>query len=308
MPVDLSEILVVGVSSRALFNLEKENEIFNKQNIKAYRKYQLDHENEILKEGTAFPLIQSLLKLNQHATKQIVEVVVMSRNSPETGFRILNSIKHYNLPITRLVFSGGEPLAPYIESFDIDLFLSKDESDVQKIIDSSNCATALVYDPPKDFIPELDRVKFAFDADAVIFHEESELIYKNGSLEEFHKHEEKNENTPLKEGPFADLIKKLSKIQEHFPEEIEFSPLRISIVTARNAPSHMRVLKTLRHWNVYVDEIYFLGGLVKEKTLKALGAHIFFDDQTVHLKGSSNVVPCGKVLYKTNSPLKKFEK
>lgn len=308
MPVDLSEILVVGVSSRALFNLEKENEIFNKENIKAYRKYQLDHEDEILEEGTAFPLIQSLLKLNDHATKQIVEVVVMSRNSPETGFRIVNSIKHYGLPITRLAFSGGEPLAPYIDSYDIDLFLSKDESDVQKIIDTSDCATALVYDPPKDFIPELDRVKFAFDADAVIFHEESELIYKNGTLDDFHRHEEKNEDTPLKDGPFASLIKKLSKIQEHFPEEIEFSPLRISIVTARNAPSHMRVLKTLRHWNVYVDEIYFLGGLAKEKTLKALGAHIFFDDQTVHLEGSSNVVPCGKVLYKTDSPLKKFEK
>jgi 5'-nucleotidase len=309
MAVDLSEILVVGVSSRALFNLEKENEIFNKHNIKAYRKYQLEHENDILEQGTAFPLIESLLRLNDHASKPIVEVVVMSRNSPETGFRIVNSLKHYNLPITRLAFSGGEPLAPYIESYDVDLFLSKDESDVQKIIDTSNCATALVYDPPKDFIPELDRVKFAFDADAVIFHEESELIYKTtGSLKDFHKHEEENENIPLKEGPFADLIKKLSKIQEYFPEEIEFSPLRISIVTARNAPSHMRVLKTLRHWNVYVDEIYFLGGLAKEKTLKALGAHIFFDDQTVHLEGSSNVVPCGKVLYKTDSPLKKFEK
>ncbi len=308
MAVDLSEILVVGVSSRALFNLEKENEIFNKHNIKAYRKYQLEHENNILEQGTAFPLIESLLRLNDHASKPIVEVVVMSRNSPETGFRIVNSLKHYNLPITRLAFSGGEPLAPYIESYDVDLFLSKDESDVQKIIDTSNCATALVYDPPKDFIPELDRVKFAFDADAVIFHEESELIYKTtGSLKDFHKHEEENENIPLKEGPFADLIKKLSKIQEYFPEEIEFSPLRISIVTARNAPSHTRVLKTLRHWNVYVDEIYFLGGLAKEKTLKALGAHIFFDDQTVHLEGSSNVVPCGRVLYKTDSPLKKYE-
>ena len=198
MAVDLSEILVVGVSSRALFNLEKENEIFNKHNIKAYRKYQLEHENDILEQGTAFPLIESLLRLNDHASKPIVEVVVMSRNSPETGFRIVNSLKHYNLPITRLAFSGGEPLAPYIESYDVDLFLSKDESDVQKIIDTSNCATALVYDPPKDFIPELDRVKFAFDADAVIFHEESELIYKTtGSLKDFHKHEEENENRPL---------------------------------------------------------------------------------------------------------------
>jgi 5'-nucleotidase len=148
MALDFSKILVVGVSSRALFNLEKENEIFEKENIEGFRKYQLVHENELLSEGTAFPLIKSLLKLNDIASKQIIEVVVMSRNSPETGVRVLKSIKHFNLPITRWAFSGGEPLSPFIDAFDIDLFLSKDEKEVQKISDTSNCATALIYDPP----------------------------------------------------------------------------------------------------------------------------------------------------------------
>jgi 5'-nucleotidase len=308
MAVDFSEILVVAVSSRALFDLEKENEIFDNENIEGFRKHQLEHENELLRQGTAFPLVQSLLKLNKQASKQIIEVVVMSRNSPETGVRVLKAIEHYDLPITRWAFSGGEDLAPFIAAFDTDLFLSKDEKDVQRVIDRASCATALIYSPPEDYIPETDRVKFAFDADAVVFSEESELINKTQDLAAFHKHEKENEDVPLKDGPFAELIRKLSKIQEYLPTTIELTPLRIAIVTARNAPSHMRVIKTLRHWGVYVDEAYFMGGLSKDKILKAFGAHIFFDDQDAHLDSSRKVVPSGKVLYKTNSPMKKFDK
>lgn len=307
MALDFSQILVVGVSSRALFDLEVENKIFESENIKGFRKYQLEHENDLLEKGTAFPLIESLLKLNEISTKQIVEVVVMSRNSPETGVRILKAIKHYNLSITRWAFSGGETLTPFIDAFDVDLFLSKDEKDVQRLSDTSNCATALLYDAPFDYVPETDRVKFAFDADAVVFSEESEQIYKEKGIDAFHEHEAKNEDVPLNDGPFAELLRKLSKIQEFFPTTIELSPLRIAIVTARNAPSHMRVIKTLRNWDVYVDEAYFMGGLSKDKVLKAFGAHIFFDDQESHLSGSSKVVPSGKVLYKSDSPLKKYE-
>jgi len=306
MALDFSEMLVVGVSSRALFNLEKENEIFEKENIQGFREYQLKHENDLLEKGTAYPLIESLLKLNDKADKQIVEVVVMSRNSPETGVRVLNTIKHYNLPITRWAFAGGDPLSPFIDAFDIDLFLSKDEAEVQRISDTSDCATALIYDSPTDYIPEMDRVKFAFDADAVIFSEESEQIYKEKGMDAFHQNELKNEDIPLKEGPFANLLKKLSKVKKYISPSIELSPLRIAIVTARNAPSHMRVIKTLRKWDVYVDEAYFMGGMSKDKVLKAFGAHIFFDDQETHLEDSSRVVPCGRVLYKTDSPLKKL--
>ena len=307
MATDISEILVVGVSSRALFNLEKENKIFEKENIQGFRKYQLEHEDKILEKGTAFPLVQSLLKLNDQASKQIVEVVVMSRNSPETGVRVLKSIKEYNLPITRWAFSGGEDLAPFIDAFDVDLFLSRDESDVQWVIDNTNSATALIYDPPANYEPETDRVKFAFDADAVVFSAESEQIYKEQGMEAFHKHEAENEDVPLNDGPFAELLRKLSKIQEYLPTSIEMSPLRIAIVTARNAPSHMRVIKTLRAWGVYVDEAYFMGGLSKGKVLEAFGAHIFFDDQAIHLDGSSKMVPCGRVLYKTDSPMHNYE-
>lgn len=310
MPTDFTKVLVIGVSSRALFNLEEEERIFQEKNVRGFREYQLANEDNLLEKGTAFPLVESLLKLNQHVDKErpIVEVVIMSKNSPETGVRVLKSIEHYKLPITRWAFSAGEPLAPFIKAFNVDLFLSKDEADVQKIIDSANCATALVYDPPENFKPETDRVKFAFDADAVVFSEESEKIYKEQGMDAFHKHEKENEDVPLNDGPFAALLRKLSDIQDYLPVEKELSPLRIAIVTARNAPSHMRVIKTLRKWNVYVDEAYFMGGWPKAPVLEAIGTHIFFDDQDSHLADSKLKVPCGKVLYKSNSVLKNYQK
>lgn len=308
MPLDLSKILVVGVSSRALFNLEKENEIFNKEGISEYRKYQQENEDIPLEPGTAFYLVQSLLHLNNEAKKPIVEVVIMSRNSPETGVRIMNSVRKHSLDITRMAFSGGEPLSPYIDAFDVDLFLSKDLNDVQSVIDSKSCAAAYIYEPPTEFKPTENRVKIAFDADAVLFSDESEYRYKVHGIEAFHKYEKENEDIPLGEGPFAKLLIKLSKIQQEFPTPIELSPLRLAIVTARNAPSHMRVIKTLRKWNVYVDEAYFLGGVAKDKVLKAFGAHIFFDDQEVHLSESSKVVPSGQVPYPYDSPMSNISK
>lgn len=307
MAVDLSDILVVGVSSRALFDLEEENTIFEQQGIEGFRAYQLKNEDKPLKISSAFYLIKSLLELNNQANKRIVEIVLMSRNSPETGVRMLKSINALKLDITRVALSGGEPLAPYINAYDVDLFLSKDEKDVQTVIDAQACAAATIYAPPKSFDPKDNRVKIAFDADAVLFGDESEHRYKTEGIEAFLKHEKDHEDTPLNKGPFAELLIKLSKIQEHLPTTIELSPLRIAIVTARSAPSHMRVIKTLRQWNVYVDEVYFMGGLSKDKVLSAFGAHIFFDDQEVHLDTASKLVPSGKVPYYTNSLMKTID-
>lgn len=306
MAVDLSDILVIGVSSRALFNLEKANAVFERDGIEGYRKYQQKREGEPLEPGTAFVLVKSLLELNNIADKRIVEVVVMSRNSPETGVRMLNSITRHQLDITRIALTGGEPLFSYIEAYNVDLFLSKDPKDVQAVIDSKACAAATIYEPPKKFDPKGSAVRIAFDADAVLFSEDSEYRFKTEGLDAFHRYESEHEDVPLQAGPFANLLIKLSKIQEHLPTTIELSPLRLSIVTARNAPSHMRVIKTLRKWGVYVDEAHFLGGLSKDKVLKAFGAHIFFDDQDAHLTAASKVVPSGKVPYGSDSRLGKM--
>jgi len=305
MAVDLSQILVIGVSTRSLFNLEKENEIFEKDGVEAFRDYQLAHENEPLEPGTAFHLVKNLLQLNQLAKQQVVEIVVMSRNSPETGVRVLHSLQTHGLAITRLAFSGGEPLSPYIQAYSIDLFLSKDSSDVQQVIDSRECAAALIYAPPTEMLFDDTKVKIAFDADAVLFSDESEQRYKREGLDAFQQFESDHVDIPLTEGPFANLLKKLSRLQHQLPFGIEDSPLRLAIVTARSAPAHLRVIKTLRNWDVYVNETYFLGGLSKDKVLAAFGAHIFFDDQDHHLESASKVVPSGKVPYNSDSPLNK---
>ena len=253
-------------------------------------------------------MIKSLLQLNEQANRPIVEVVIMSANSPETGIRVMNSLEKYNFPITRMAFTGGHPLADYIKGYSIDLFLSRDEQDVQKVIDSGSCAAALIYAPPKDFNPDTSFVKIAFDADAVIFSEDSEYRYKTQGIEAFQEYEKENQQVEMMKGPFAKLLIKLSKIQYYLPSGIELSPLRIAIVTARSAPAHMRVLYTLREWGVYIDEIYFLGGLPKDKILQSFGAHIFFDDQELHIDSASKVVPSGKVPYSSNSKMKQIKK
>ncbi|MUU79335.1 5'-nucleotidase [Winogradskyella endarachnes] len=307
MALDLNNVLVIGVSSRALFDLEEENLIFENKGIEAYRKYQLQNEEKPLKPGSAFHLIKNILNLNQLTKNKIIEVVIMSKNSPETGMRMLNSLNNYDLDITRMAFTGGEPLNQnLIDGYYIDLFLSKNETDVQIVIDSGLCAAATIMDSPLDYQNTDDRVKIAFDADAVLFSEESELRYKTEGMASFHQFEQKHENEPLKEGPFASLLKKLSNIQSELPERIELSPLRIAIVTARNAPSHLRVIKTLRKWGVYVDEVYFLGGWPKRKILQSFGAQIFFDDQVRHLKDTCRWIPSGQVPYNSASPLRKI--
>ena len=303
---DFENTLIVGISSRTLFDLEEENKLYQEKGLSEYRKVQREKENEQLKPGTGFHLVQALLNLNKlSSTHRLVEVIIMSTNSPETGVRVLNSIKGLGLDITRSAFSGGEKISNYIEAFEVDLFLSKNEHDVQEVIDSKKAAAALILEPPTDFNPEKDTVRIAFDADAVLFSDESEQIYKSQGLEAFEKNESDNENIPLKEGPHGKLLKTLSKIQEYMGTAIELTPLRLAIVTARSSPSHMRVIKTLRDWNVYVDEAFFLGGMHKHKILKAFNAHIFFDDQDSHLEGAQKVVPSGKVPYNTNSPLNK---
>lgn len=300
MSYDLSQLLVIGISSRTLFDLEQENQIFSEQGLEPYIQYQLEHENDILKPGTAFPLVKGLLALNELQEERLVEVIVMSKNSPDTGLRIFKSIEHYGLDITRVALSGGEALAPYLEAFEIALFLSKSETDVQAAIDAG-VASAMLYDPPNKSASEVDKVRIAFDADAVLFSEESEAIYREKGLDAFYENERNNADKPLQEGPFAKLLKTLSIIQQGFdPAD---APVRIAIVTARSSPAHERVIKTLRLWGVRVDAAFFLGGISKDKILEAYGAQIFFDDQEVHLGLASAVVPAGRVPYPSTSVL-----
>lgn len=318
MPIDLSNTLVIGISATALFDLSEADRLFQERAksdlasaMDEYRRHMFDRENEPLADGTGYHLVNALLKLNQYTKPNdapIVEVVVISRNSPETGLRVLNEIRRRKLGITRSAFTAGEPGTKYLDAFYVDLFLTTNEKDAQEVIDSKVCAAAIVKAPPQ-LATETDdsQVRFAFDGDAVLFDEESEIINKTEGLPAFFAAEDSAQDTPLHDGPHANLLRKLSRIQERLPTRIELSPIRIALMTARNSPAEMRVIKTLRHWGVYVDEAFFLGGLQKSRFLKAFKPHIFFDDQDSHLDPAAADVPCAKVLYPSNSPIRKIE-
>jgi len=305
MAFSLEHRLVIGVSSRALFDLSLENEIFETQGVKAYCDYQLEHENEILKPGPGFALVKALLNINKIPGQEgRVEVIVMSRNSPDTSLRVFNTIQQYGLDITRAVLASGASLAPYLSAFKTDLFLSAYEDDVQCAIDSGIAAGIICSDGIHTYEQdcELSQIRIAFDGDAVLFSDESEQIFQSDGLDAFTENERKNAQNPLPAGPFAKFLKTISDLQMEF--DTDNVPIRTALVTARNAPAHERVIRTLRAWNVRIDEAFFLGGIQKKEVLKAFGAHIFFDDQAVHTIPASEVVPSARVPYKVSGKKK----
>lgn len=319
MPTNLKKTLVVGISATALFDMSESDRIFRETHkrdpdnaIEAYRSYMLKHEDIPLQPGTGYPIVEALLGLNRYQEDSelpLVEVVVMSRNSPDTGVRVLNTIRENKLAIVRSAFSAGETVVDYLAAFDVDLFLTTNIEDAQRVIDSRACAAAVLKPPPKNKVEVTEKhkgqVRIAFDGDAVLFDDESELVYKTEGLLEFQAQEDSKKDIPLKAGPYAKLLIKLSKLQERLPMRIEYSPIRIALVTARSSPAEMRVIKTLRKWGVYVDEAFFMGGLDKINILSAFRPHIFFDDQDIHLDKAANTIPSGKVPYLSVSKLSK---
>lgn len=308
MAYQLDRKMVIGVSSRALFDLTAENEIFEKQGLEAYCRYQIEHEQDILRPGPGFGLVKSLLGLNEYSPgRDLVEVIIMSRNSPDTSLRVFNAIAHYGLAITRSVLVSGASLAPYLTAFHTDLFLSAYEDDVQSAINSGIAAGIIctehkvqdVYTSAK-VIPMPsnmggNQIRIAFDGDAVLFADESEMIFKEKGLNAFEENEKVHAREPLAEGPFARFLKKLSDLQKGLG--MEDCPIRTALVTSRSAPAHERVIRTMRAWNVRVNEAFFLGGLEKRDVLKAFGAQIFFDDQLIHTVSAAQSVPAARVPY-----------
>lgn len=296
MPYNLEDKLVVAVSSRALFDLEKENEIFEKEGLDAYYRYQLENEGKPLKKGVGFRIVEKLLRINDHfdPEEKQVEVIVLSKNNASISLRITNAIEAYGLDIRRSGWTSGTNIATYLDAFKVDLFLSADEKDVANAIQNGVAAAKIMTTKTDVSHSSDERLKIAFDGDAVLFDEESELIYQTKGLDAFIEHEIENRDNPLQKGPFARFLMLLSNLQAKFPPER--SPIRTALVTARSAPAHERVIKTLNVWGVKIDEAFFLGGSEKYEVLQAFGADIFFDDQDVHLRKSSEVVPSAKVV------------
>ncbi len=285
--------LVIAVSSRALFNLDESHRIFETEGKEAYCAYQVQHEEDILDPGFGYELVRKLLAINSLSMNKqtLVEVILLSQNSADTGLRIFNSIAHYNLDISRAAFTSGMSPYGYIPAFGAHLFLSANDDDVRNALEAGYAAATIL--SGSGLQADVKQLRIAFDGDAVLFSDQSEQIYQQHGLAAFTENEKKSARIPLSGGPFKGFLEALQCIQAQFEEQD--SPIRTALVTARSAPAHERVVRTMRKWGIRIDEALFLGGMPKQEFLKAFGADIFFDDQKKHCEEASEHISTAHV-------------
>jgi 5'-nucleotidase len=292
MPANLDNQLVVALSSRALFDFEDENAVFDDADPKPYQELQLSRLDQPAGQGVAFTLVKKLLGFNT-PQQQKVEVVILSRNDPVTGLRVFRSAEHHNLPITRGVFLRGRSPYGYLQPLKADLFLSANEEDVRLALEAGFPA-ARVYKRPELDDSHPSEVRIAFDGDAVLFSDQAERIYQEGGLPAFEEHERTRAGEPLPPGPLQPFLRALHVLQKSSPPG---SPMRIrtALVTARSAPAHDRAIRTLMSWDIEVDEAMFLGGLTKGPFLRVFEPDFYFDDQLTHVQSAALAGPSGHV-------------
>ena len=286
--------LIVAISSRALFDLSDSHQVFQNEGVDAYHAYQVAHENDTLEPGVAFPLVRKLMNLNAVlGGRGRVEVILLSRNSSDTGLRVLTSAHRHGLDISRAAFTGGASPYRYVSAFGAHLFLSADPNDVRLALDAGCAAATVLPAAPSAAEAGDGQVRIAFDGDAVLFSDDSERVYREQGLDVFNAAESAAAHEPLLGGPFKGLLVAIHQLQALF--SAEDSPLRTALVTSRGVPSHERVVRTLRAWGIRIDEALFLGGLPKSGFLAAFDADIFFDDQEVHCEAARLHVATGHV-------------
>jgi 5'-nucleotidase len=298
MPVSLAGQLVVAISSRALFDFEEENRLFEAGDDDAYTRLQLDRLDEAARPGVAFSLVRKLLAFNAGGA-QAVEVVILSRNDPVSGMRVFRSARHYDLPIRRGVFTRGQPPWRYLRPLAANLFLSTNDTDVRSALEAGVPAARVYPHSARASDAHPDEVRIAFDGDAVLFSDEAERVYQARGLDAFVAHENERVATPLAPGPFKPLLEALHRLQRE-PD----GPMRVrtALVTARSAPAHERAVRTLMDWRIEVDEAMFLGGLPKGEFLREFEPDFFFDDQTGHIENAAPHVPAGHVAAGVSNP------
>ena len=304
MAFSLDGKLVVAISSRALFNFEEENQIFEATDDSAYMQLQLERIDQAAKPGVAYPLVKKLLGFNQ-GKQQMVEVVILSRNDPVSGLRVFRSAKSVGLAIERGVFTRGRPPYHYLKSLQANLFLSANADDVRATLDAGFPA-AMVFPQSKQIAESNpDEIRIAFDGDAVLFSDEAGQVFQSKGLDAFVAHESKKVEIPLPPGPFKPLLEALHRLQNATKKDNHPMRIRTALVTARSAPAHERAIRTLMAWGVTVDEAMFLGGLAKKDFLKEFQPDFFFDDQLGHCELASDVAPTGQVLSGIANQIKK---
>lgn len=291
MATNLNGQLVVAISSRALFDFESENEVFEQGDDRAYMDLQLSKLDDPAKPGVAFSLVKKLLAFNTDNVKR-VEVVILSRNDPVSGMRVFRSAQHYGLDILRGSFTRGQPPWRYLKPLHANLFLSTHLSDVRAALDAGVPAAQVYPQSAHASTAHPHEVRIAFDGDAVLFSDEAEQVFQKEGLSAFQQHEKDKANLPLNAGPFKPLLEALHRLQKEGTPQMR---LRTALVTARSAPAHERAIRTLMNWNIEVDEAMFLGGLAKGEFLREFEPDFFFDDQTGHVNSAAAHVPAGHV-------------
>ncbi|HVK21289.1 MAG TPA: 5'-nucleotidase [Actinokineospora sp.] len=297
MPYSLDDRLVIGIASSALFDLAKSDKVFRKHGVRAYREYQEERLSKPLRPGVAFPFIKRLLSLNglTEENNPLVEVIVLSKNSPDTGLRVMRSIKHHALPITRAIFQQGRSPFGFMHALNMSLFLSGSQGDVRQAVGEGLPAGCVI---KSEFVDDEEvDLRIAFDFDGVLADDESERVMQGNGLEKFHEHETTNLAATHNPGPLKDFLKGINRIQQREEEKRLADPkyrvrVRVSVVTARNAPSHERAVLSLKEWGLRVNDAFFLGGIDKSKVLQVLKPHLFFDDQKLNLETAALTVPC----------------
>jgi 5'-nucleotidase len=299
MAVTLDGKLVVAISSRALFDFEEENQVFEQSDDRAYMALQLQRLDIPAKPGVAFSLVEKLLAFNGSVKdagssndQHPVEVVILSRNDPVSGMRVFRSAQHYGLAIERGSFTRGQSPWRYLKPLHANLFLSTHLSDVRSALEAGVPAAQVYPQSVHASDAHPDEVRIAFDGDAVLFSDEAERIYQAQGLQAFQKHEIDNAALPLPDGPFKPLLLALQRLQNCGTPKMR---IRTALVTARSAPAHERAIRTLMNWHIEVDEAMFLGGLAKGEFLREFEPDFFFDDQTGHIESAAQHVPSGHV-------------
>jgi 5'-nucleotidase len=291
MPTSLDGRLVVAISSRALFDFEDENRVFEAHDDRAYMQLQLGRLEQPARPGAAFSLVNKLLAFNTKQAK-LVEVVILSRNDPVSGMRVFRSCQHYGLPIERGVFTRGQSPWRYLKPLNAHLFLSTNEADVRSALAAAVPAARVIAHSARASAAHPNEVRIAFDGDAVLFSDESERVFQRDGLAAFQTHERDHASLPMAPGPFKPLLEALHRLQR---EPVAGMRIRTALVTARSAPAHERAIRTLMDWQIDVDEAMFLGGLPKGEFLREFEPDFFFDDQTGHIDNAAPHVPAGHV-------------
>ena len=293
MPVSFEGKLVVAISSRALFDFEEENAVFERRGEREYVELQLSRLDVPAKEGVAFALVKKLLAFNTPGAQR-VEVVILSKNDPVSGLRVFRSAAREGLRLERGVFTRGRTPYRYLDALKANLFLSANEADVMSALEAKVPAARVYPDSARTAERHADEVRIAFDGDAVLFSDEAERVFQADGLDAFTRHETEHARRPLPPGPFKPLLEALHRLQQAAGTDVPMR-LRTALVTARSAPAHERAVRTLMQWNIGVDEAMFLGGLDKGEFLRAFEPDFFFDDQRAHVESARRHVATGHV-------------